>query len=135
MLVLVASTRSWGNDGGQTEAPVAWFGAFEASPGDAGVPDAGWLEPKLSVASGVGALSDGGLVQVGPGCFVPSAACLSKGQRAASMEAQLKEYELNPPGFRQLFVTGWVGFALGALTALVALAVGCWSFTGNLICR
>lgn len=131
MTFLVALLALAHQDGGAT-----FYDAFEGLPGDAGV-SAGWLEPALKVEAGGGLEADGGWTWLGPGCFLPSAACLEKGKAGAELEAEVKELRGRPHdfGFSELVKAGWVGFGLGILTGLIGVGFLCWAVTGSVICR
>lgn len=98
---------------------------------------AGWLDPVCPIEEGGGLGLDGGWSWLGPGCFLPATACLEKGKRGAALEAELAELRGAPHdfGFRELLKAAWVGFGLGALSAIFGVGFLCWSFTGSVICR
>jgi hypothetical protein len=127
-LALLALTAS--------DGAVSYFAAFEGLP-DAAATDAGWLEPICKVADGRIPAPEGGWLHLGPGCFLPTPACLEKGKRAADLETELEQLRGAPHdfSFRELFKAAWVGFGLGAVSALFGLGFACWSVTGSVICR
>lgn len=136
-VVLAVTAAAGGADGG---APVLFVLAAELAPGDAGVPpsDLELLDPTtLQAIEGLGLVPDAGWVELGPGCYLPLASCLTKGKHVADLEAQNLELRGNPGGFKfsDVFRAGWVGFALGALQAVLAIGAVCYLATGNVLCR
>lgn len=130
-LAALAAVALAASDGG-----VEFYSAFEGRPGDAGV-TAGWLEPVCAVEEGGGLGLDGGWSWLGPGCFLPASACLEKGKRGAALEAELAELRGAPHdfSFRELLKAAWVGYALGALSAIAGIGALCWAVTGSPLCR
>lgn len=133
--VLAVTTAAGGADGG---APVLFVLAAQVAPGDAGVPpsEVAALDPStVQAVGGLGLVPDAGWVDLGPGCFVPLAACMTKGKHVADLVAQNAELKRAPPGLRPIFIAAWVGFALGALQTVLSIGAVCWFVTGSVVCR
>jgi hypothetical protein len=131
MLALVAAVAL-----AQADGAVGFYEDVQGlvfGPADGGVFGADGL--KLADARGVE--PEAGWVELGPGCFASTAVCIEKGKRAADREAELEQLRGAPHDFSfgEVFKAAWVGFGLGALSALVGIGTACWALTGSVICQ
>jgi hypothetical protein len=119
--------------------PVAYLEAARLEPGDAGVgPAAKAFDPStIEASNAVGLSPDAGWSVVGPGCWLPVASCLEKGKAVADLQAENEQLKGVPHdfSFADLHKAAWVGFALGALTAVVGIGIVCRETTGSVICQ
>lgn len=117
--------------------PVRFLERAELHPGDAGVPvlEVSRLDPATIQADAARGASDGGWVDVGPGCYLPVARCMVAGARVEQLEAENAELRRAPPGLKPVVTAAWVGFALGVVSAVVGIGGACWAATGNVLCR
>ena len=117
---------------------VRFLEAATLHAGDAGVKvlELERLDPAaLQADAARGLVSDAGWVDVGPGCYLPVARCMVAGARVEQLAAENAELRRAPPGLKPVITAAWVGFALGAVAAVVGIGGACWAATGNLLCR
>lgn len=127
-------------DGGAPDAVFAE--SVKLLEGDAGVPqlELERLDPSTRQATAAFGLvkppaGPARWVELGAGCWLPLPACMTKGKKVEQLLAENEELKRRPTGLEPLFRAAWVGFAAGALTAVLAIGGVCQVVTGNVLCR
>ena len=122
-------------DGGTPD--TIFVDAAQLLEGDAGVPRAELerLDPSTRQGSAAFGVLGGRWVELGPGCWLPAAQCMTKGAKIEQLLAENAELRRKPPGLQPIVVAAWVGFALGIVSSVVGIGVACQLVTGNVLCR